>query len=330
MSARAAGADWEAAFRGERRFLFGLCYRMTGCAADAEDLVQQTFARALESPPARTDEPLRPWLVRVAMNLARDHLRRRRHRAYVGPWLPSPIETSPSGEETASFEPDAFGASTEGRYDLLETVSYAFLLALEALTPQQRAVLLLRDVFDYSVREVSQALALSEPNVKTTHHRARKVMERYEGTRSIPSEELSRKTRAVLEAFLGGIVQQNVAAVEKLLAADARALNDGGGEYLAARVPVYGAAKIALMYVKLSRRVEPIVQAEVRMLNGLPAMVIAFASAPPSVAPRFVFRCDLDADGRIVDVHNVLATRKLTHVPFARPESVGETSADRR
>jgi RNA polymerase sigma factor (sigma-70 family) len=310
-----ASARWEASFRDERRFLFGLCYRMTGCAADAEDLVQQTFARALESPPPRLDEPLRPWLVRVAMNLSRDHLRRRRHRAYVGPWLPSPIETE--GEEAASYEPTAFGGSTENRYDLLESVSYAFLLALEALTPQQRAVLLLRDVFDYSVREVADALTLTEQNVKTTHHRARKAMSDYEGARCVPTAELSRKTRAVLESFLGGLVQQDVAAVEKLLLSDVRALSDGGGEYLAARVPVFGASKVALMYVKLSRRAEPVVLAEVRELNGLPAVVIAFASAPDGLARRFVLRCDVDQEGRIVALHSVMATRKLTHVRFA-------------
>ncbi|HEY9231828.1 MAG TPA: sigma-70 family RNA polymerase sigma factor, partial [Blastocatellia bacterium] len=77
----------------DRRLLWGLCYRMTGNAADADDLVQETFVRALEHPPRRTDEPLRPWLVRVALNLSRDLLRRRRRRDYTGPWLPSPVPT---------------------------------------------------------------------------------------------------------------------------------------------------------------------------------------------------------------------------------------------
>src|ERR1041384_2357863 len=88
----------------DRRLLWGLCYRMTGNAADADDLVQETFVRALKNPPARTDEPWRPWLVRVAINLGRDLLRRRRRQAYEGIWLPSPIET---GEEATppSFEP---------------------------------------------------------------------------------------------------------------------------------------------------------------------------------------------------------------------------------
>ena len=74
-------------------FLWGLSYRMVGSAADAEDVVHDTFVRAMEHPPRRTDEPLRPWLVTVALNLARDVLRRRKRQSYVGPWLPSPIET---------------------------------------------------------------------------------------------------------------------------------------------------------------------------------------------------------------------------------------------
>ncbi|MEW6270578.1 MAG: sigma-70 family RNA polymerase sigma factor [Thermodesulfobacteriota bacterium] len=139
---RADGDALGTLFREHQRFLWGLCYRLTGSAADADDLVQATFVRALERPPARTDEPWRPWLTRVAVNLGRDLLRRRKRRGYVGPWLPSPIET---GEQPlASFEPEiASGVTTEGRYDMLESVSIAFLVALEALTPKQRAVLLL-------------------------------------------------------------------------------------------------------------------------------------------------------------------------------------------
>src|SRR6185436_15707102 len=181
--ASAPAALLEQSFKDDERFLWGLCYRLTGSAADADDLVQETFVRALERPPRDQTEPLRPWLVRVAMNLGRDLLRRRKRRSYVGPWLPSPIETADE-EAPPAHEPTIDGRlTTEGRYDLLESVSFAFLLALEALTPQQRAVLLLMDVFDYSVREAARALTMSEPNVKTTHHRARRVMARYDDTR---------------------------------------------------------------------------------------------------------------------------------------------------
>src|SRR4030095_12801932 len=84
---------FEDVFRAHERFLWGLCYRMTGNAADADDLVQETFVRAWKQPPARTDEPWRPWLTRVAMNLCRDLLRRRRTRHSERPWLPSPTAT---------------------------------------------------------------------------------------------------------------------------------------------------------------------------------------------------------------------------------------------
>src|ERR1700720_2824076 len=90
----------------DRRLLWGLCYRMTGNAADADDLVQETFVRAIEKPPRRTSEALRPWLVRVAINLSRDLLRQRKRRGYVGAWLPSPIPTDLE-ESPASYEPSA-------------------------------------------------------------------------------------------------------------------------------------------------------------------------------------------------------------------------------
>jgi RNA polymerase sigma-70 factor (ECF subfamily) len=118
----------------DKRFLWGLCYRMTGSAADADDLVQDTFVRALEKPPADMNAPLRPWLVKVALNLSRDQLRKRRRREYLGPWLPSPVLTE--GDSPLEIEEGATSEmSPVARYDLLESVTLAFLLALEALTP---------------------------------------------------------------------------------------------------------------------------------------------------------------------------------------------------
>src|SRR2546427_2180076 len=103
----------------DRRLLWGLCYRMTGNAADADDLVQETFVRAIEKPPLRTDEPLRPWLVRAALNFSPDLLRRRKRQAYVGPWLPSPVPTDAASP--ASYEPRAPGEdSPMARYDLTD------------------------------------------------------------------------------------------------------------------------------------------------------------------------------------------------------------------
>src|SRR5262247_4142195 len=165
-------------FDEHKRFLWGMCYRMTGSAADADDIVQDTFVRVLEKPPADMEAPLRPWLVKVAMNLSRDQLRRRRRREYVGPWLPSPVLTD--GDDQSQLDHPALTEDSPGaHYDLVESVTLAFLLALEALTPAQRAVLLLRDVFDYSTSETAETLEMSETNVKVTLHRARQIMQAY-------------------------------------------------------------------------------------------------------------------------------------------------------
>ncbi|HYO57985.1 sigma-70 family RNA polymerase sigma factor [Archangium sp.] len=299
----------ERAAREHEKFLWGLCYRMTGVAADADELVQETYARALTSPPGRPEE-VRPWLTRVAMNLARDRLRRRKREGYAGPWLPSPVDTG--DEVVPSVEAELpGGGTTEGRYELLESVSFAFLLALEVLTPRQRAVLLMRDVFDYSVREVGECLGMSETNVKVTHHRARQAMETYDRARCVPTRALQERTREALMGFLGALASGDVAAAEALLAEPVRALTDGGGETYAARVPVVGMKRVSLFYRRVQQmRGAPDVL-ELRMLNGMPAVVAEWRESRPGTPSRVVLRVDIDAAGRITEVHSVQASRKL-------------------
>ena len=308
-----ASAGYAAAFREHERFLWALCYRMTGCAADADDLVQETFVRAIERPPPRRDLPWRPWLTRVLVNLARDGLRRRRRRGYVGPWLPSPIETG-GDEAPPAYEAElAGGRTTEGRYDLLESVTFAFLLALEALTPLQRAVLVLRDVFDYSVDETADALGVSVPNVKTSHHRARRAMQAYERARRRPTRALQEETRQALGRLVECLARGDAAGMEGLLTEDVRALSDGGGEFHAARVPVVGRTKVALFYTRIAAR-RPVLWSELRMLNGLPGLVTEFAGGLEGEATRIVVHIDVAADGRIRRIDTVLASRKMTAI----------------
>lgn len=290
--------------------LWGVCYRMTGCAADADDLVQETFVRAMERPPARTEEPLAPWLLRVAVNLGRDALRKRRRRGYVGPWLPAPIEA----DEVASFELEGEGG-TEGRYDLVESVSFAFLLALEVLTPNQRAVLLLRDVLDRSVRETAEALGMSEANVKVIHHRARLALAPYEASRAStrPTADVAKSNAAALERFMIALGAGDEAALTSVFADGAQAWNDGGGEVMAARKIVGGAERVARLYLGLMRKTSPVERLAIRAMNGVP-MLVAERTARGGEAARFVIGCDVDAGGRITRLYTVLATRKLAHV----------------
>ena len=311
---------FERLFENERRRLWGLAYRMTGSAADADDVVQDTFARALTHPPAgggSDDAAWRPWLWRIAVNLARDAYRRRRARAYAGPWLPAAVETEPGARRSTSRPvsdpPDA-------RYDRLESVTYAFLLALEALTPRQRAVLLLCDVFDYSVRETAAALDLSESNVKVTHHRARAAMAAYDAARCRPDAAPSRAHRRRARAAGRGDDRRDDVARRRGAARRRRALARRRRRRATApaREPIVGARKVARFYHTLAH-MQTVRPAEVRVVNGLPAMRAWRRSPPePDWAPRSVFRVDVGDDDRIVAVHSIMARRQAARHPLRR------------
>lgn len=290
----------------ERPLLWGMCYRMTGSAADADDLVQETFVRAMERPPARTDEPLRPWLVRVAMNLSRDHLRRRRRTEYPGYWLPEPVATDAPGE-TWSVGGDESAAA---RYELTESVTFAFLLAIEALTPAQRAVLILRDVFDYSTEETAAALGMTPGNVKVTLHRARGAMRAYDTGRTAGFHARQAAVGTALQNFLACFARRDVAGLERLLAADVVHYSDGGGEVHAARLPIYGREKVLRLLFGVNRGdVAPVVRPA--WINGFAAILVEFPDREGKKPSQSMFQCDADADGRIVRFYNVVAPSKL-------------------
>ncbi len=303
-----ATAALERVFAARQRMLWGLCYRLTGIAADADELVQETFVRALERPPRATgdDADLGGWLVRVATNLSLDRLRARRRRRYVGAWLPSPIETCDTVD------------GVDATYELRETASYAYLLALEALAPKPRAVVILRDVFEYPAGEVATLLDTSEANVRVLHHRARR---RLAAARDEPQPrgEVAAATQRALEAFVDCLSRQDVRGLEALLTESVRTITDGGGEYTALHAPLTGRDRVIRFHLETARRREPISRIAMRTVNGLPALVIETTPLRPQMAPRVVLRCEIDADGRIRELHTVLASRKLTAVRFDDP-----------
>ncbi len=310
-------AEIERVFRERQRMLWGLCYRLTGVAADADELVQETFVRAIERPPPAADEDWHRWLVRVATNLSLDRLRARRRRAYVGPWLPAPIELA----ETVLAED-----GVEAGYERLESVSYAFLLALEVLAPRARAVLLLREVFDHSAAEVARLLDTSEANVRVVHHRARRRLDAVRpGAR--PLREVAESTRAALHALVDCLMRQDEAGMRALLTAAVRTVTDGGGEYTALRAPLVGLDRVVRFHLETGRRRGPISRVEIREINGLPALVIETTPLRPQMAPRLVLRCEVDRDGRINELHTILTARKLTAVRFSRADSSSRRSS---
>lgn len=295
-----------------REFLWALCYRMTGNAADADDLVQDVAERALCRPPAELDRDLRPWLTRVAMNLARDHLRRRKRAVYRGTWLPGPA-------------PIVDGAladlvTADARYSERESATIAFLAALEALGPAPRAVLILRDVMGYSVRETAALLEMSEANVKTTHHRARRTMADYDAARRPPDTARMRHHRRALQALLGHLAANNVEGLRALLSEQVRAHNDADDGLFAARKPVVGRDKVILFHLKVNRlhlrRGDGMPRWKLVELNAEPAVLVDWPATDPHLPRRMLIRIGLDDAGRIVRIDTLASGRKLRGLDF--------------
>jgi RNA polymerase sigma-70 factor (ECF subfamily) len=285
---------------------------VTGSAADADDVFQETFVRAIEDPPRDLDAPLRPWLVKVSMNLGKDSLRRRRRREYRGAWLPSPVSFDDDGNGFLSDAADAGTSSTtERRYDLLESVSMAFLAALEVLTPQQRAVLLLRDVLDYDVRDTSKALGIGESNVKTTLHRARGALSSYDAGRLRASAGKSATARRAIETCLSALVSRDVAGLKAALSEDVIELSDGGGEFVAALNPIVGRDRVVRFFLGITPDDLSGYRIDLRSFNGAPAFVVRGPASARRRASRFVVLADVDDKGRIRRFFNVLASAKL-------------------
>ncbi len=305
MTSAASIAD---AFAAHRRWLWGLAYRLLGSPADADDVVQETFARAVEHRPAERDG-LRPWLTQVATRVALDRLRRRRRRRDAAPWLPGPVP-DPLESSAAPTPPP------EARYSLMESASLAFLVAMEALTPHQRAVLVLRDVLDLSGAETAAALDSSPGAVRVALYRARQKMADYDADPIALDADARRVAEGLLLRFMTAARAGDVAAVQALLTDDAVALSDGGGRYFAARRPITGPNRIARVYVKLARRASPTAQPRIMWLNGLPALVITdprpARGQPPLSATQLVVR-----GGRIAGILAVLADDRLTAVARA-------------
>ena len=294
-----------------KSLLWGLCYRMTGNAADAEEIVQETFVKALETPPRDMEKSLRPWLIKVAINLCRDLLRRRRKAPYVGPWLPSPIPTDDL-QANAHREPESAPEDSPlARYDMMESISVAFLLALEALPPAQRAVLLLRDVFDYTTCETAEALGMTEANVKITLHRARRSMRAYDKARApsrLADQELM---RSALERFLLYLKTRDVEGLERLLTEDVVVVSDGGGEVKALLEVMRGREKVLILVTRLYEAYRDVTQTSLCVLNGQPAVFVERQESRPDHASRYTMQCELDDMGHISRMNFVFAPSKL-------------------
>ncbi|MFE5289846.1 RNA polymerase sigma-70 factor [Nocardia sp. NPDC056611] len=252
----AAGVD---EFDGLRPLLFTVAYQLLGSAADAEDVVQDSYLRWRETDRARVENP-RAYLTTVVTRQALNHLRtvRRRREEYVGSWLPEPIRTD---------------ADAEHNVLLAESVSMAMLLVLETLGPTERAVFVLSEVFGHSFVEIAGMVGKSDATVRQIAHRARAhVRERRK--RFEPGAETS---RAVIERFLLATQTGDTQTLMDVLAPDVVQISDGGGKVTAARKPVVGADRVAIYLVRLARNGIADMTVEFGTYNALPAVLLRTA-----------------------------------------------------
>ncbi|MEW2352666.1 RNA polymerase sigma-70 factor [Spirillospora sp. NPDC029432] len=281
------------AFEEHRGLLFAVAYRMLGTAADAEDTVQDAWLRWSAADRSGVDDP-QAYLVRITTNLALDRLRsaRAQRETYVGPWLPEPMLTAPDVAEDA---------------ELSESVSMAMLVVLETLSPLERAVFLLKEVFGFPYGEIAAAVDRSEAAVRQLGTRARKHVEARRPRFGTDRAERRAVTERFLEAALGG----DLNALMEALAPDVTLWSDGGGKVRAALRTIHGADKVARWLAAVAALplagVEP---AEMRMrraeINGVPGVVVDGPDGPLST-----ITLDVGDDGLVHAVHLVANPDKL-------------------
>lgn len=244
-------------FNQYRVLLFSLAYRMLGSVTDAEDIVQEAFLRWLQASDEEIQSP-KAFLSTVVTRLCIDQLRsaRAQRELYVGPWLPEPIPTGqrPDLTETAI---------------LAESLSFAFLVMLENLGPLERAVFLLREVFDYDYAEIAAIVGRSEANCRQVLHRAHQHLKQRRPRFEVSREQQERITSQFLHASLGGDMQ----GLLNLLAEDVVFAADSGGKVWAGLKPVHGADKAARGVLGGRRFLPPGIQGSIEEVNGQPAIV---------------------------------------------------------
>ncbi|MFD8543184.1 RNA polymerase sigma-70 factor [Streptomyces sp. NPDC059649] len=270
-------------FVAHRTLLFTVAYEMLGSAADAEDVLQDSWLRWADVDQAQVSEP-RAYLVRVVTRQALNRLRTlsRRREEYVGEWLPEPLLTSPDVAEDV---------------ELAESVSIAMLTVLETLGPAERAVFVLREVFDVPYGEIAEAVGKSAAAVRQIARRAREHV-----AARRPRVAVSRsEQQAVVERFLAALRTGQVQELLEVMAPDVVLVTDGGGLAAAARAPIHGAELVAQLLARPGRAVSAV------WLNGAPAGRIELDGRLAAVSL-------VVEDGRVTRIHAVANPQKLTRL----------------
>jgi RNA polymerase sigma-70 factor (ECF subfamily) len=278
------------AFVGHRNLLFTVAYEMLGSAADAEDVLQETWLR-WANVDLDTVLDQRAYLVRITTRQALTRLRtlRRRKESYVGPWLPEPLLTTPDVAEDV---------------ELADSVSMAMLLVLETLIPIERAVFVLREVFDLEYDEIADAIDKTTAAVRQIAHRARAHVAARRPRGVVSAAE----TRGALEAFQRAIETGDLQNLLDMLAPDVVLLGDGGGVKQAVLKPIVGADRVARLLAAGLPRIGGEVSVEPVQINGAAALIVRLNGEIDDVV---AVRID---DGLITGLYVVRNPEKLSRV----------------
>ncbi|WP_042378925.1 RNA polymerase sigma-70 factor [Streptacidiphilus melanogenes] len=279
-------------FEEHRPTLFGIAYRMLSSVADAEDIVQDAWLKWSAVDVGKISQP-RAYLARTVTNLSLNRLRSAavQRESYVGPWLPEPLVTAP----------DAAGGVEQE-----ETVSLAMLVVLETLSPLERAVFLLKEVFGFSYAEIGEMTDRSEAAVRQVGSRARSHVQARRPRYDAPAETRRQATEEFLAACLGGDLNRMM----ELLAPDVTVWSDGGGKIRAALRPLHGADKVSRWILGILERYMPQdLGAHPVDVNGRFGLLLTTAGVPDDV-----ITVELDEAGLITEVRLVRNPDKLRHV----------------
>ena len=255
-------------FEEYRTYLFAIAYRMLGSAMDAEDMVQETYLR-YQATPSETQASivsLKAYLTTIITRLCVNQLQsaRSRREQYVGPWLPEPISTDRASDVADSADP-------EERVELYESLSLAFLVLLEELHPIERAVFLLRDVFDYEYAEIAGVLGKSEAACRQAFSRAKKHLAEHR-PRFTPSPQTQRE---MLSSFIQAVQGGDMHGLMTMLADDVTLWADGAGKIRgAATRPIAGREAVARFSVSSLRFLPEGYTSEFAEVNGQPSVII--------------------------------------------------------
>lgn len=272
--------------------LFSIAYRMTGSVMDAEDIVHEAFLTFSRVRNEKVIEHEKAYLCKIVMNSSLDKLGSAAYKreVYVGEWLPEPIVEE--GNEPSHL------------YLMKESISTAYLLLLHQLSEVERAVFILREVFQYSYDEIGDIVGKTSANCRQLYHRSKKSMSNMPKTSTLDFQAM----KSNIEQFVLALQKGNIERMLELLQADAIYISDGGGKVTAALKPIYTSKRIVLLFVGIAKKLPENATVAYKVVNGSPGVVISINGYTAYVI-SFEFQ-----DDQITRIYMVANPEKLTHL----------------